>query len=67
MVHTNTPTHQALCLTIPAFDVMHSLPHYRIMAKSVTDSENRAYYGVKLGPKVGLFMSDNRVERSIHR
>ncbi|CAM9546634.1 unnamed protein product [Ascophyllum nodosum] len=33
----------------------------------VTDESLRPYYGVRLSPKVGLFMTENRVERSLHR
>ncbi|CAN0045981.1 unnamed protein product, partial [Laminaria digitata] len=33
----------------------------------VTDASLKPYYAFKLSPKVGFFMTDNRVERSLHR
>lgn len=33
----------------------------------VTDPSIKPYYAVKLSPRVGFFMTDNRVERSLHR
>ena len=34
---------------------------------SVKDHTVRPYYAFRLSGKVGFFMTDNRIERSIHR
>lgn len=34
---------------------------------AVTDLSIKPYYACKLSPRVGFFMTDNRVERSLHR
>lgn len=34
---------------------------------AVTDHTLRPFYAFRLSPKVGFFMTDNRVERSLHR
>ena len=34
---------------------------------AVTDSSLKPYYAWKLSPKVGFFMTDNRISRTLHR
>lgn len=33
----------------------------------VKDPSVKPYYAFKLSPRVGFFMTDNRVERSLHK
>lgn len=35
--------------------------------RQVTDPSIKPYYACKLSPRVGFFMTDNRVERSLHK
>ena len=34
---------------------------------AVTDHTLKPYYGLRLSPKVGVFITENRVVRSLHR
>lgn len=38
-----------------------------VAGKPVTDHSLKPYYAWKLSPKVGFFMTDNRISRTIHR
>ena len=38
-----------------------------LKSTSVTDPSIKPYYAYKLSPRVGFFMTDNRVERSLHK
>lgn len=37
------------------------------LTRAVEDSSAKAFYAFKISPRIGVFMTDNRVERSLHR
>ncbi|CAM9753697.1 unnamed protein product [Scytosiphon promiscuus] len=64
--HSN-PSSLAFYVATLAYQVYNEYQHQLHEDIDVTDPSIKPYYAFKLSPRVGFFMTDNRVERSLHK
>ncbi|CBJ29947.1 conserved unknown protein [Ectocarpus siliculosus] len=63
----HNPSTLAFYVATLAYQVYNEYQHQLHEDCDVTDLSIKPYYACKLSPRVGFFMTDNRVERSLHR
>eukprot|EP00903_Cladosiphon_okamuranus_P019239 g17692.t1 len=64
--HSNPSTVHFYVATL-AYQVYNEYQHQLLMDLDVKDPSIKPYYAFKLSDRVGFFMTDNRVERSLHK